>query len=129
PRNGDTDGYNQFLFHNCSNFFRDLLSAEMFQANPNLIQAGGGTSNDGTPCLKNSFNPPSAGSHFIGNNTKERQTSIKPIIETANAVTVHVERVSRSVNPDKRLTTQNPLSFIHEMLNEPNPIARKIYIG
>ena len=47
----------------------------------------------------------------------------------ANSATVHVRKVSRSVMPDKRLTTQKPLSFIHDPTFEPHPIARTRYTG
>ena len=48
-----------------------------------------------------------------------------PNIPTAAATAVHVRKVSPSLNPDIRPTTQNPLSFIQEAAIEPNPTAAK----
>ena len=41
-------------------------------------------------------------------------------------MTVQLRRVSRSVKPLRRPITQNPLSFIHEQIIAPKPIARKM---
>ena len=57
---------------------------------------------------------------------QNRQTSINPKMAVARQATVQVRSVSRSVMPDKRLTTQKPLSFIQEMLKAPNPMARNM---
>ena len=48
----------------------------------------------------------------------------KPPMPTIAAVTVQVLKVSRSVNPLMRPTTQKPLSFIQEMTSDPPPVAR-----
>ncbi len=41
-------------------------------------------------------------------------------------ITLQVLSVSFSVNPLNLCTTQNPLSFIHESVIDPKPIAKKI---
>ena len=52
------------------------------------------------------------------------KVSIKPTTAIIVSIGVHDRSVSRSVNPLRRPTIQNPLSFIQEHVIEPNPIAR-----
>ena len=49
--------------------------------------------------------------------------SISPNTAIAVRVTVQVRRVSACVKPLMRLKIQKPLSFIHDDVDAPNPIA------
>ena len=64
----------------------------------------------------------------IGNMMDNSQVTTAPTSDRINSSTVHVLRVSLSVNPLSRLTTQNPLSFIQEMPIAPKPMDKKRYM-
>jgi len=57
------------------------------------------------------------------------KTSINPTREITTNNLVQLFRVCFSVKPLSLATTQNPLSFIQEIVNEPNPIASNIRTG
>ena len=58
-----------------------------------------------------------------GSSFDRTRQATRPLTLTTVMVAVQVWRVSRSENPERRPTTQKPLSFIHENTSPPNPIA------
>jgi phospholipase/lecithinase/hemolysin len=64
--------------------------------------------------------------YLNGNNQAATSVTISPATELTVTTTVQLFSVSFSVKPLNLLTTQNPLSFIHDKIIAPNPIARNI---
>ena len=58
-----------------------------------------------------------------GKRVASTSTWTTPNTPTVAATAVQVRKVSHSLNPDIRPTTQKPLSFIHEAAIEPKPTA------
>ena len=58
-----------------------------------------------------------------GSTLLSTKVTIKPMTESAVSWSVQVRRVSFSVMPLRRDTTQNPLSFIQEQNMAPKPMA------
>ncbi len=69
---------------------------------------------------------PRSSFHTRGSNFDPISTTTKPTSETSVSSTENDFRVSCSVIPLSRETTQNPLSFIHETAKAAKPMLRKI---
>ena len=67
---------------------------------------------------------PNRGQPAKGSIFEPAQVTTRPNTEMAVNITVQVRNVSASVIPLSRFTTQNPLSFIHDVVNAPKPMAR-----